>query len=266
MTLRALLRTLAPAMLLAIAACTHREGSLKAPLLVFAAADLRDALTEAAKAFRGAGGDSVVLVFGSTGDLAAQIANGAPADVFFAANARAVDDLAAQHLVIDSTRAVYAIGRLAVIARCAESNPGAASTCPTLALTDLTGSAIKTVAIADPAHAPYGMAAKQALERAGVWAQVQPKLVLGANIAQAEQFVATGNADAGLIALSLVRRTPNRTYTLVDSTLHDPLRQTVVVRAGSTRVPAAIALVSFIQRGAGRAVLDRYGFTAPAPP
>lgn len=255
-------RALAGMLLCAVAACTRVSSDTATPVLVFAASDLRDALSELAREYRTIGGDSVVLVFGSTGDLAAQIANGAPADVFFAANAKAVDDLAAQQLIIDSTRAVYAIGRVALIARC-DVNRAPNTSCPTLSLADLAGPNIRSVAIADPSHAPYGAAAKQALERAGLWPQVQPKLVLGANVSQAEQFVSTGNADAGLIALSLVLRTPGRAYALVDTVLHDPLRQTVAVLAGSKRVTSATEFLRFVSSDAGRTLMKRYGFTAP---
>ncbi len=253
------------ALLLATTAlgCTRRDQPNPAPLLVFAASDLRDALREVTQTFRAAGGDSVTLVFGSTGDLATQIANGAPADLFFAANARAIDDLAGKQLIVDSTRRVYAIGRLAVVARCDSAATRVAVHCPTLALTDLTHPTVKSIAIADPAHAPYGMAAKQALERATLWDAVRTKLVLGANIAQADQFVTTGNADAGIIALSLVLRTAGRPYVLVDSALHDPLRQTVAVLSASTHRARGVALLRYLASTPARAVMTRYGFTAP---
>ena len=242
--------------------CAGRDATKAAPLLIFAAADLRDALRDVSRAFRVAGGDSAILVFGSTGDLATQIANGAPADLFFAANAQAVDDLAAKQLIVDSTRRIYAIGRLAVVARCDTTATPALANCPTLSIADLSHETIRTIAIADPTHAPYGMAAKQALEHAHLWEAVRAKLVLGANIAQADQFVTTGNADAGIIALSLVLRTAGRPYTLVDSALHDPLQQTVAVLSRSTRQTNAVALLRFIASVPGRAVMTRYGFVA----
>lgn len=258
---------------LAIAGCakggdTARDSTVvprdptHAPIIAFAASDLRDALREVAERYQIAGGDSVVLVFGSTGDLGAQIANGAPADVFFAANAAAIDSLAAHRQIVDSTRAIYAIGRLALIAKCAPAAT-ATATCDTLALADLAKPAVRTIAIADPAHAPYGLAAKQALERAGLWSRVERKLVMGANISQAEQFVATGNADAGLVALSLVLRDSTRRYTLVDSALHAPLRQTVAVIASSRHPEHAIGFVRFLRGADGQPVMRRYGFTAP---
>ncbi len=257
-------------MLVSASACTRDARDQGAathtgePVLVFAASDLRDALADLAQRYRAGGGDSLVLVFGSTGELTTQIMNGAPADVFFAANAKAIDDLAGKGLVIDSTRSVYAIGRLVVIARCAAAlYDSLASACPKLTLQDLAAARVQTVAIADPSHAPYGLAAKQALERADLWSRVHPKIVMGANISQAEQFVATGNADAGVIALSLVLRTPGRAYTLVDSALHDPLRQTVAVIANSARRDAAVRFLNFLDTGEATAIMQQYGFTVP---
>lgn len=257
-SLRAARRALAAlALPVAFAASACRAPEPAGPVLIFAASDLRDALGDIAAAYRRTGGDSVALVFGSTGDLGTQIANGAPADLFFAANAEAIDALAAKGLIVDSTRRVYAIGRLALIGRCVSAP------CTPLALSDLARPATRTVAIANPAHAPYGKAAKQTLERSGLWMQVAPKLVLGANISQAEQFVATGNADAGLVALSLVLRTPGRVYTPVDSALHDPLRQTAAVTTASAHAAAALAFLRFVEGEAGATLMRRYGFSAP---
>lgn len=246
-------------------ACARGDGARTAPLVVFAASDLRDALGELARDHRAAGGDSVVLVFGSTGDLAAQVAAGAPADLLFAANAQAIDALAAEGLVVDSTRAVYAIGRLAIVAPCDTTAGRREAPCRAPTLGELAGPAVRTVAIADPSHAPYGMAARQALERAGLWDAVQAKLVLGANVSQAEQFVATGNADAGIVARSLVLRTPGRPHEVVDAALHDPLRQTVAVVAASRRTGAAGRFLAHLRSPRGQAVMHRYGFTTPSP-
>ena len=251
------------------------EGAASAPVLVFAASDLRSALAEIARDYRAAGGESVTLVFGSTGDLTTQIANGAPADVFFAANAPAIDALAARGLVVDSTRGVYATGRPALVTPCAPDTatttavPGVARPrprCPAFTLDALATPAARTVAIADPSHAPYGRAPRQALERAGRWARVRPKLILGANTAQAYQFGETGNADAGLVALSLVPPTPRLPHALVDSALHDPLRQTVAVLTMAPHPSATVRFLRHVAGDRGQAVMRRYGFTLPMPP
>ncbi len=247
-----------------LAACLRAESSGSEPLVVFAASNLRDALTEIAREHQAVGGDSIVLVFGSTGDLAKQITNGAPADLFFAADAEAIETLAASGAVVESTRQLYAVGRLAIIARCTRADTaGERGACPRLTLRDLVADSLRSVAIADPSHAPYGRAAKQAFERSGLWETVRPKLVFGASIAQAEQFVTTGNADAGVVALSLLRKGTERAYTIVDSSLHDPLLHSVAVVSRSTRRVAALALVEYIRSAAGRALMDRYGFAPP---
>lgn len=236
-----------------------------APLLVFAAADLREALPEIAAAYRRAGGDSVVLTFGATGDLATQIANGAPADVFFAADERALDTLAARGAVDAGSRRSYAVGGLALVAA-----PGAGAV---RALADLAAPAVHTVAIADPAHAPYGRAARQALERGGVWARVGPKVVYAPNVAQAYRDVTSGNADAGIVALAAVEGVPGAPpFVRVDRTLHDPVQQgAAVVRATppadsartAARMAAARRFLDFATLAPGFRILQRFGFEPP---
>lgn len=266
--------------------CARDESAPGKPLLIFAAANMRDALNEIARQHRDAGGDSAVLVFGSTGDLATQIANGAPADLFFSANTEAIDQLAAKGHVDSATRAVYAIGRLAVVARCtrADTAVGAASAasaatadaadntadsahqtrrCPRLDLVDLLNDSLRTVAIADPSHAPYGRAAQQALERSGMWDAIRERLVFGANISQAELFVTSGNADAGIVALSVLQRAGQSGYTLVDTALHDALRQALAVTSRTQAAAQAQAFIGHVLSDSGRAVLQRYGFQSP---
>lgn len=258
------------AALAASTACTSRDraASMSAtsgePVTVFAAADLRFALADVARLYREQGGDSLVLVFGSTGDLTTQIINGAPADLFFAANAQAIDSLASRSMIVDSTRRVYALGRLALIARCPTTrlvSQTAGARCPAPArLEDVAAPTVQSIAIADPAHAPYGLAARQTLERAGLWKAVEQRIVLGANVSQAYQFVSTGNADVGLVALSLVARDTVLGYTLVDASLHDPLRQTVAVMAASPHQAAAIRFLHFLETPAAREAMHGFGF------
>lgn len=270
----------AAALALPIAFATALSGCVsespdQQPLVVFAASDLRDALADIARDYRQSGGDSAVLVFGSTGDLATQIANGAPADLFFAASAEAIDQMVANGHALESSREPYAMGRLAILARCIRADTAAerakmeraplrTGVCPRLALADLVNDSLRTIAIADPAHAPYGRAARQVLERTNLWDALRPKLVLGANISQAELFVTSGNADAGIIALSLLQGSPERTYTVIDASLHDPLIQTVVIVSRSTRRAAASGFLTYARSAEGRMVLQRYGFELPA--
>lgn len=264
------------ALLFILSACTRGNPASEPPLLVFAASSLRDALGEIARDYQATGVDSVVLVFGSTGDLSRQIANGAPADLFFAADAESIDALATSGSVVADSREVYAVGQLALIARCTRADTSAAVpevtvagataavACPRLALRDLASDSLRIIAIADPSHAPYGRATRQALEREGLWTTVSPKLVLGANISQAELFVTSGNADAGIVALSLLQRDSQRVYTLLESSLHDPLVQVAAIVARSTRQKQARAFLTYLRSPSGRAVMQRYGFTTPA--
>jgi len=175
------------------------------PLILFAAADLQFALTEIATDFAAQGHATPSISFGSTGTFTQQIENGAPADVFFAADESYLAALEAKGLVLGGTRQPYAVGRIVLVER--------SGLPPVTALSDLARPEIRKVAIANPEHAPYGRAAREALLRSGAWPSVEPKLVLGENISQTFQFVQTGNADAGIVALSLALGVPGTRYT-----------------------------------------------------
>ena len=224
-------------------------------LTVAAAADLQFAFTEIAALYEQETGQDVTLVFGSTGQLAQQIQNGAPYDLFAAANIQYVEDLADQGLVLPDSVALYAQGRIVLAA-----SRRSGVTAETLA--DLLAPEIKHIAIANPEHAPYGVAAMQALQAAGVWEQIQPKLVLGENVRQALQYVQTGNAEAGIVALS-VANVPEITWTLLDSSLHDPLNQALAVVASSPEPDRAREFAAFINGDVGRPIMRQYGFILP---
>ena len=130
-------------------------------------------------------------------------------------------------------------------------------------LEDLGRSELKKIAIANPEHAPYGRAAKQALQAKGLWNQVESKLVLGENIAQTFQLVRSGNADAGLVALSVVLGVPNAAYTPVDVSLHDPLTQEAAVLESSKQPEAARDFLAFVTGPSAQPVMKRYGFLLP---
>ena len=246
-----------------------REGT---PIIVFAAANLRFAIADVVEAWQLAGrdinarnsgignrGDSAVLVFGASGDLTTQILNGAPADVFLAADEASLQKLSDAKLLVDSTRTVYAIGQLAVIAHCEKENK---SLCPRVSLRDLVKSEFRVVAIAEPSHAPYGAAARQALQRAAIWKSVEPRLVFGANITQAYRFVTTGNADAGVVALSLVLAS-SYPYELVDSLLYDPIRQSAAVISSTMQREKAVRFMRFLESSEGQSIMRGYGLAKP---
>ena len=230
-------------------------------LTVFAAADLGPAFRELIPQFEQVAHAKVVLVPGSTGILSQQIRNGAPADLFFAASEAAINDLMADDnleknsIVLADTKTVYARGRLALITL--KSSPLRLNH-----VKDIAGAGVRRIAIANPAHAPYGLAAQQALQSAGLWDAIQPRLVYGENVQQALQFVQSGSADAGIVARSLVEGQAF-SWTLVDASLHQPLNQEAVVLARSKQPRLAMAFLDFVKGPAGRAVMKRFGFLIP---
>jgi molybdate transport system substrate-binding protein len=224
-------------------------------LTVAAAADLQFAFTEVAELFEQETGHAVTLVFGSTGQLAQQIENGAPFDLFAAANISFVKQLQQQGLLVDDTVALYARGRIVLAV-----NRQADITVVTLA--DLLNPAIGTIAIANPDHAPYGLAAKQALQTAGLWDELQPKIVFGENVRQTLHYIQTGDAMAGIVALS-VANVPEVSWVLLDEGLHQPLDQALAVVRTSKQIETARAFASFINGEKGRPIMRNYGFILP---
>lgn len=234
---------------------TTPEPASPAPLTVAAAADLQFAFTEIAALYEAHTGQPVTLVFGSTGQLAQQIESGAPFDLFAAANVAFVEDLRDKGLVFADSIALYAEGRI-VLAVNRDADIAAVT------LDDLRDPAIQRIAIANPEHAPYGVAAKEALLHTGLWAIVEPRLVYGENVRQALQFIQTGDAQAGIVALS-VADAPEITWTLIDADLHNPLRQALAVVKSSSQPDAARAFAAFINGPEGRPIMQRYGFVLP---
>jgi molybdate transport system substrate-binding protein len=224
-------------------------------ITVYAAADLDMAFREIKPLFEKATGTRVTLVMGSTGNLAKQIEHGAPADVFFAANESFIDDLLAAGGVIPQTRALYAQGRL-VLATPTKSAVAVRE------LADLLKPEVRRVAIANPAHAPYGRAAQEALESVGVWEKVKPKLVYGENIRHTLQFIETGAVEAGIVALS-VAGVPDVRYVPIDPKLHKPLNQVAAVVKRSARPELGLAFIQFLNGPEGRPIMKRYGFLLP---
>jgi molybdate transport system substrate-binding protein len=246
---------LACAVSLAVALTTTPLAAQPRTLTVFAAADLAFAFRELIPRFEQAAGVKVTLVLGSTGNLAKQIEHGAPADVFFAANQSFIDELLTKGALIGETRALYAQGRI-VLATARASGPKLTG------LPQLLEPRIRRVAIANPAHAPYGRAAEEALRASGLWDAVKPKLVYGENIRQALQYVESGAAEAGIIALS-VADVPALEWVAIDPTLHGRLDQAVAVGRRSARPELGVAFIQFVNGPEGRAVMRRYGFLLP---
>jgi molybdate transport system substrate-binding protein len=224
-------------------------------ITVAAASDLQFALPEIAALFEEETGVKVNLVFGSSGQLTQQIENGAPYDLFAAANVAYIEQLAAQNLVLPDSVALYAQGHIVLaVNRLAVVHA--------IALQDLLAPEIRQITIANPEHAPYGMAAKQALQSAGLWEQIQPKLVLAENVRQALQYVQSGDAQAGIVALS-VADVPEIEWKLIDGGLHAPLNQALAILATSPHPELAARFARYINGEKGRPIMWRYGFILP---
>lgn len=221
-------------------------------LKVAAAASLSDAFEELGRAFEASTGQEVDFTFTASGKIARQLAQGAPFDVFASANMAYVDEVIAEGAGLADARSVFAVGRLAVWV------PEGA---PPARLADLAEPRFERVGIANPEHAPYGVAAKDALAASGVLDDIQGRLAFGSSVHQALQFAETGNADAALVALSLV--VDDERTTLVDRSLHRPLEYGATVASASPQKQRARAFVEFLTSEKGRAVLARYGLEAP---
>jgi molybdate transport system substrate-binding protein len=236
--------------------CSRHPSPAGEPLRVAAASDLLFAFEEVGAAFEKATGRRAVFSFGSTGLLEKQIAEGAPFDVFAAADTAYADDAVKAGACLADSRAIYAIGRIALLA------PKTAAYFPQR-MADLTDPRVSRVAIANPDHAPYGRAAKQAMVRAGVWPSVQSKLAQGDNVHQALDFVQSGNADVAIVALSLALATDDQ-WSVVPAELHDRIDQALVVCTRGKAGPAAgQRFVTYLTSAEGRAVMHKYGFGFP---
>ena len=222
-------------------------------LLVAAASDLRFAFAELGRRFERESGISVTFNFGSTGLLTQQIESGAPFDLFFSANRAYVDRLVEGGLAADEPW-VYAIGYLAVVVPRGDSVPAPEA---------LSEERFEALAIANPAHAPYGMAAAEALERLGLNEALEERLVYGENVLDAMRLVETGNADAGLVALAFLDATEGLDGRKVPATLHEPIEQTAVTIKGAANPEAARRFLEFVGGEVGREVLERYRFGLP---
>lgn len=244
------------ALVLLLAACAFTgKPADPPPLTVSAASDLTFAFEELGTLFEQETGIPVTFNFGSTGQLAGQIENGAPVDVFVAAHISFVERLAEQGLVLTDTVTVYGEGRLVLWQR--SDAPFRVHT-----LEDLRRPEVQRVAIANPDHAPYGMAAREALQKAGLWEKIQPKLVIGENVRQTLQYAETGNVDVAIVALALALHGQGQ-WALVPPDLYSPILQAMAVVTGSPHEEAARAFVRFVSGPKGQAVLQRYGFVSP---
>ena len=241
-----------------LTACLLKQGTPAKQITVAAASDLAPAFEELARAFTAETKTRVVYSFGSSGLFAHQIANGAPIDVFAAANISYVNDLERQGLILSDTKAIYARGRIVLwTSQAASYKPRG--------LQDLIRPEVERIAIANPDHAPYGTAARQALQSANVWNAVRSKIIYADNVRQALQFAQTGNADVAIIALSLSLSSDGEGVPISEE-LHQPLDQALAVIRGTRREAQARTFVSFVNSPAGQSIMTKYGFVIPNSP
>lgn len=223
---------------------------------VTAAADLRYAMDEIAKLYMKTNpGTNIEIVFGSSGNAYTQISNGAPFDVYFSADIMYPQKLKEAGLTITEPK-LYAIGRIVLWSSTLDVSKG---------MEVLKTPKIK-IATANPEHAPYGQRAVEALKYYKIYDQVEKKLSFGENISQAAQFCLTGNAEAGLLALSLVlspSMSDNGKYYLIPETAHRPLEQAYVMLKRAERNKTALDFCNFIETKAVRTIFEKYGFTLP---
>jgi molybdate transport system substrate-binding protein len=234
-------------------ACAARPQPGK--LTVAAAANLTDVFAEIGRAFRTTTGTEVVFVYGSTAALAQQIENGAPFDVFAAADVEHVDALIANGKLARNSRAIYALGQLAVWL------PGG-DRIGVKDLKDLTGKQVRFMAVARPELAPYGQAAVEALKNSNLWDALQPRIVYANNINEAKQLAASGNAEAAFTAYSLVLH-ERGTILRVDSRLYRPIEQAVAILSASAHPREAELFREFLLGDQGRTILAKSGYFLP---
>jgi molybdate transport system substrate-binding protein len=247
------------ALILAMLGC-GAVGAQAQPIRVAAASDLQAVLPEIAGRFEKNSGHAVALTFGSSGNFFTQIQNGAPFDVLLSADIDYPRRLERDGQAERGTLYTYAIGRIVLWAR----NDSAVDVKQGLAA--LGDPAVRRIAIANPDHAPYGRAAVAALRHQGIYERVQSKLVRGENIAQAAQFVQSGNADAGILALSLALAPAlagSGHYLEIAASLYPPIEQAAVVLTSSRQQAVARQFVDFLKRPESVRTLRAYGFALP---
>jgi molybdate transport system substrate-binding protein len=233
---------------------TPAEGT---PLRVAGASDLVAVMAEIEPRFEEASGAKVDFIPGSSGKLAAQIREGAPFDVYMSANAKFVDDVVASGECLAETKRLYARGRLVMWV------PEGAKEGPPATLAGLADGKYETIAIAQPDHAPYGAAAKEALEKTDVWKKIEKRVVYGSNIKDTMQMVETRNADIGMIALSLAIKAKGK-YVEVPADLHGPIDQGLAVCKNGKQQELGKKFVQFIFSPEIGELMTSYGL--PPPP
>lgn len=231
-------------------------GSDSHELTVAAATNLTDAFAEIGPRFTSETGIPVVFSFGATADLSKQVENGAPFDVFAAADTAHVEQLEREGLLTPGTRALYARGRLVMWLP-----PG--NSLKVTRIEDITATAFERIAIAKPDVAPYGQATVESLGAIGIWSQIEAKVIYAQSVSQAKQYAATGNAEVAFIPLALVKPGEGN-YIEVSENLHRPIDQALGIIKASPKQAAARKFVNFLLSDEGQELLSKKGYSKPA--
>jgi molybdate transport system substrate-binding protein len=234
---------------LAIAAATTAEA---AEVKVAVAANFTAAVKEIGALFAKSTGDKAVFSFGSTGQLYTQITQGAPFEVFLSADQARPEKAEKEGYAVPGSRFTYATGKIVVFGMKKDAVDGAAT---------LKNPKFARLAICNPVTAPYGAASVEAMKALGVYDALKDKLVVGEDITQAFQFVASGNAEVGFVALSQIARDPDKgSRWIVPADLYKPIAQDAVLLKRGADNPAAKALIGFLKGPQARAIIEKFGY------
>lgn len=227
-------------------------------ITVAAAADLKFAMDEIVTSFnKSHPKDQVEVIYGSSGKFFTQVQQGAPYDMYFSADINYPRELAKNGLAASDVMP-YAVGRVVLWSNSMDATK--------MTLASLTDPKIAKIAIANPKHAPYGKRAEEALKASGMWDKIQSKLVFGENIAHTAQFVQTGNAQVGIIALALALNpelSKKGGFYLISDTLHQPLEQGFIITKGGADKPLAKQFTQYMTSKETRRIMTKYGFVLP---
>jgi len=240
---------------IAVGCARNVAPAAAATVQIAVASNFMEPAKEIAAAFTAKTGHQTNLIFGPSGQIYVQITHGAQFEVFLSADKERPEQAEKDGFSVNGTRFTYAVGRLVLYS----TRPG---------FVDANGKVLARadfahLAIADPAIAPYGLAAVESLGKLGLYDRLKPKIVQGSSIAQTFQFVQTGAAEVGFVALSQVINRPDGSRWIVPATLHTPIDQQAVLLKTGANNPAAKAFMTFLKSQTARAIIRRYGYETP---
>lgn len=243
---------------LILTTCTGTSGidaKAKPILTISAASNLIPAFEEIGARFEDETGIEAEFNFGASAQLTQQIIQGAPVDIFASADAVYIDALLDEELLVESSATDFARGRIVLWT-------AKGSDLELHEIRDLNGLSVETVALANPAYAPFGKAAREALETVGVWEELADKIIYGSSVSQTLHMAELGSADAAIVALSLVLDSDGD-WTLIPERQHEPIRQVLVILRGTENVGASRTFIEYVRGETGQEILRRFGFEVP---